>query len=94
MSDQVGITERIKDTEHFDKLFLALMVRRMNMKRPDFHDTEAMTRLINNIDKYVRTGNKMFLIEACNYAWQEFMTPAHPAAHFRPFNDQTDETNT
>ncbi len=85
--DRIEETQRVKDPEHFDKMFLALMVRRMDQKRPDIDITEdfdAIQKVIDRLDDYVRTGNTIFLIEAGNYLWAEFAKPNHPAAHFKP----------
>lgn len=85
--ERVGNVERISDPQHFDKLFLGLMVRRMQQKRPNLFKEDPMERALAHLDSYVRTGNSMYLIEAGNYLWAEFATPNHQAAHFKPFND-------
>lgn len=81
--------ERIKDVEHFDKLFLLMLVQRMALKRPNLDVDDPVEKILEQMDHYVRTGNKAFLVEAGNYIWAEFMKPNHPAAHFKPLQDGT-----
>lgn len=89
---RVSEVARIDDKEHFDKLFLALMVRRMTLKRPNLAVEDPVEKILDHMDQYVRTGNTAFLIEAGNYIWAEFMQPNHPAAHFSPLQDTNDGT--
>jgi hypothetical protein len=42
----------------------------------------AMTSLKQRLDKYERTGNTEFLMDAANFAMIEFLRPSHPDAHF------------
>lgn len=44
---------------------------------------EAIPTLQLCIDKYNRTGNTEYLLDAANYAMFEFMYPQHKDAHFR-----------
>lgn len=36
------------------------------------------------LDKYEKTGNTEYLVDAANYAMFEYMYPQHKNAHFRP----------
>lgn len=92
----VGAVERVRDPEHFDKLFLALMVRRMQDKRGNLEEYPAEIRGIDNVlarlDAYNVSGNTAHLVDAANFIWIEFMRPSHPAHHFAPLQeDQTPE---
>lgn len=45
---------------------------------------DAIESLKLRLDKYARTGNTEFLMDAANFAMIEFMRPRHPEAHFAP----------
>lgn len=92
--EKIGDVERIKDPSHFDKLFLALMLKRMESKRDtgELADnypakTHALDTVLQRLDSYVRTGNTAHLVDAANFLWIEFMHPSHDAAYFRPITD-------
>jgi hypothetical protein len=44
----------------------------------------ALASLQLRLDKYARTGNTEYLMDAANFAMIEFMRPRHPEAHFEP----------
>lgn len=89
--EEVGVVERVRDPSHFDKLFLALMVRRAEQRgsptdlEENYPDkVHAINTALDRIDSYIRTGNTAHIVDACNFLWIEFMLPSHEAAHFRP----------
>jgi hypothetical protein len=91
---KVGEVERIKDPPHFDKLFLALMVKRMESKRDTGNlaenypaKTHALDTVLSRLDSYVRSGNTAHLVDAANFLWIEFMYPSHDASYFRPLTE-------
>jgi len=92
--EKVGEVERIKDPPHFDKLFLALMLKRIESKRETGelaenypHKIHALDTVLNRLDQYVRSGNTAHLVDAANFLWIEFMYPSHDASHFRPLTE-------
>lgn len=91
--EKTGEVERIKDPPHFDKLFLALMLKRMQSKRDTGNLAEnypskirALDTVLQRLDQYVRSGNTAHLVDAANFLWVEFMYPSHDAAHFTPID--------
>ena len=92
--EKIGETERVKDPAHFDKLFLALMSKRMESKRDTGELAEnypakihALDTVLTRLDQYVRSGNTAHLVDAANFLWIEFMYPSHDASHFRPLTE-------
>ncbi len=45
---------------------------------------DAIKSLLARLEKYERTGNTEYLMDAANFAMIEFMHPKHPEAHFEP----------
>lgn len=94
---KIGEVERIKDPPHFDKLFLALMLRRMELKRESGQlaanypqKIHALDTVLNRLEAYVKSGNTAHLVDAANFLWIEFMYPSHDASYFQPIQeDQT-----
>ena len=90
----IGEVERIKDPPHFDKLFLALMLKRMESKRDTGElaenyptKTHALDTVLQRLDSYVRTGNTAHLVDAANFLWIEFMYSSHDASYFKPITE-------
>jgi hypothetical protein len=44
---------------------------------------DAIATLRGCLEKYERTGNTEYLMDAANYAMIEFLRPRHPKAHFK-----------
>lgn len=90
--DKVKLTATAIPTSEYSEEFLQGMLNRMGVS---FHkygplaqaypdDVDAIKSLRQRLDKYRRTGNTEYLIDAANFAMIEFMRPAHPKAHFKP----------
>jgi hypothetical protein len=82
--------ESVPDSE-WDKFFMQGMVDRMGMSFFKYgpmsiaypEKVNAIESLKRRLDKYEKTGNTEWLIDAANFAMIEFMRPAHPDAHFK-----------
>jgi len=48
------------------------------------HPVDALGSLKLRLEKYEKTGNTEFLMDAANFCMIEFMRPRHPEAHFKP----------
>ena len=50
-------------------------------------NVDALATMQRCIDKYRKTGNTEYLVDAANYCMFEFMFPQVPGAHFRATDD-------
>ena len=50
-------------------------------------NVDALATMQLCIDKYRKTGNTEYLVDAANYCMFEFMFPQVPGAHFRSTDD-------
>lgn len=48
---------------------------------------DAVGSLRDRLRMYASTGNTEYLMDVANFAMIEFMRPRHPAAHFKPTDD-------
>lgn len=87
----IKTVDSVPNTE-YSLEFLQGMIDRMSVSYSKYgavkdaypNRVNAIESLYARLDKYARTGNTEFLMDAANFAMIEYMHPKHPEAHFKP----------
>ena len=89
MKIEIHLPDAVPDTE-VSRAFLQGMADRMALSFFKYgavaeaypERVDAVSSLYKRMERYDRTGNTEWLMDAANFAMIEFMRPRHPLAHF------------
>lgn len=89
---KINIPDKIIVEEQVSQKFVQGMFDRMSVGYFNYgpikdcfpHNYNALKSMKQRLDKYKKTGNTEWLMDAANYLMIEFLRPAHPKAHFEP----------